>query len=358
MIDLIAARLSNELLVGSTLIHPEDVVRRLGAVQAQEYAHARWGLAQRLASATDAAIAQAFDDGRILRTHVLRPTWHFVTPEDIRWILSISRPRVHAANGYSYRTNNLDDKTRTRAAQVIVDALEGHKHLTRTEIAAALKRARLPSSGQALGCLLMHAELEALICSGPRRGKQFTYALVDERAPIASSLEVDDALAELAFRYFTSHGPATVRDFVWWSGLTVAQAKTGIDVLGRRLQCREIDGKMCWFGAEGAPHRVVRPIVHLLPIYDEFLIAFKDREWSTSLVPPDAGRPAISSFYHQLVVDGRVEGSWTRTLGREEVTIEVTPFSTLSPAVWKAVHAAANRYGLFLGLPATVTLGR
>lgn len=351
-------RLSNELLIGSTLTRPEDVVSWLGAVQAQEYGPARWGLGQRMTGATDAAIQEAFDDGRILRTHVLRPTWHFVAPADIRWLLTIGAPRVLQGNEYWRRKNGLTTTAVVRGVKTIARALEGRRHLTRRELADALQRAGIPVSGQALACVVMQAELEGIVCSGPRRGKQFTYALLAERVPAAPVRSLDESLAELTTRYFTSHGPATIRDFVWWSGLTVAQAKAGIALVGAVLECREIDGKACWFAAGSRARRVGSPLVHLLPIYDEFLIAFKDREWSSPTLARRPGAPAMTpnSFVHQLVIDGRVEGSWTSTVGRNGVAIDVSPFGELSSAQCKAVDAAAARYGRFLQQQVTTTM--
>lgn len=352
----IAARCRNQRLVDSTFTRPEEVVAWLGAVQAQEYGPARWALAQRMVPATDAAIQQAFDEGRILRTHVLRPTWHFVAPADIRWLLQLSGPRVQAVNGFQYRSSNLDARTRLRGAGVIVRALEGHRHLTRAELGAALRRARLPFEGHALACMVMHAELEGAICSGPRRGRQFTYALIDERVPTAPPMSNDEALAELTRRYFTSHGPATIRDFAWWSGMTVAQAKAGIGAIGARLQSRAIDGRTYWYAADMPARRITRPLVRLLPIYDEFLIAFKDREWAASAASTTTAAMAPNVFAHQLVVDGRVEGGWTVASGAAATTVTITPWGPLAAAVRKAIGAEIERYASFLQRPVHIRI--
>jgi hypothetical protein len=352
--NLMAARMWNERLAGSTLRRPEDVVAWLGAVQSQDYAGARWALAQRLdAPVTDDIIEKAFDEGRILRTHVLRPTWHFVAPADIRWLLQLTAPRVHRQNGFPYRTNGLGPKELVRGASVIVKALEGGRHLTRQELAVTLARARIPVLGQQLAYVVMYAELEGLICSGPRRGKQFTYALVEERVPKSPVLAGDEALAELVRRYFTSHGPATVRDFHWWSGLTMAQARNGIAALGSRLEHREMGGTVCYFapGAGGARGKV--PRVLLLPNYDEFLVAFKDRDWW----PARAGGAAVATgLPHHLVIDGRVEGSWTRKAGSSAVAVEVAPYGRLSKWQTAGVHAAVAQYGAFLKRPVSLSI--
>jgi hypothetical protein len=353
----LAARIANQRLTGSTLRRPEDVVSWMGAVQAQEFGPARWGLGQRMATSTDAAVEAAFNAGRILRTHVLRPTWHFVHPRDIRWMLKLSAPRVHVANGFSYRRDGLDARVRVRAAKVIARALE-NQHLTRTELAAVLKNAKLPHAGQALAYIVMHAELEGVICSGPRRGKQFTYALLDERVPPSPTLSYDDALAELARRYFTSHGPATMRDFTWWSGLTVAQARTGIGLLGTTLERVEIEGRTCWQTPAAAPRATRAPVVRLLPIYDEFLVAFRDREWVRSAAAESPVTMTPNTFAHQLVVNGRVEGSWTQVRGPREVEVRVTPWATLATPVRQAVGGEVDRYSAFLQTPVRLVMAR
>lgn len=352
----IAARIINQCLTGSSLQHPEDVVSRMGAVQAQEFGPARWGIGQRMVAATDAAIEAAFNEGRLLRTHLLRPTWHFVHPRDIRWMLMISGPRVHVANGFSYRRDGLDPKTRARGMDVLAHALEGGRHLTRAELAAALKVAKLPHVGQALAYMVMHAELEGVICSGPRRGKQFTYALLEERVPSAPGLSHDEALAELTRRYFTSHGPATMRDFTWWSGLTVAQARAGLATAEQAIERVEIDGQVCW-RQHGVMATAVRtPFVRLLPIYDEFLVAFRDRQWMSSILARTPVTMTPNTFVHQLIVDGRVEGSWTQSRGSRGVEVQVRSWAPLSSRVHKAIANEARRYGAFLQTPVRLLL--
>jgi hypothetical protein len=220
--DIARRRLLNERLVGPALTTPADVVSWLGAVQSQDYAGAKWAVAQRARGCSDRDVELACDRGDIVRTHVMRPTWHFVAPADARWMLELTAPRVHAANAYYYRKLELSPRTFERSNAALALALEGGKHLTRVELARALAGAGIRAEGVRLAYLLMRAELDALICNGSRRGKQFTYALFDERVPRAAPLARDEALAELTRRYFTSHGPATVQDFAWWSGLTVA----------------------------------------------------------------------------------------------------------------------------------------
>ncbi len=256
-IDLLARRLKNQRLSQTSFRKPEDVVAWLGAVQAQEYPGARWALGLRAKGLTDAAVERAFDDGRILRTHVMRPTWHFVTPADIRWLLALTSPRVHAASAYIYRQTGLDPAGLKRSRVIFERALRDRVHLTRAELGAALARGGLVAAGLRLASFVMHAELEGVICSGPRRGKQFTYALLDERAPGARTLDRDQSLAEIVRRFFTSHGPATVRDFVWWSGLTVRDAQAGIEMVKPPL-ARHVNGERSVLFRRGEGHGTTR----------------------------------------------------------------------------------------------------
>ena len=266
----------NQCITRTRRWRPADLVAWLGAVQAQEYPFARWGLALRLPDGTtDAEIERAFDTGRILRTHVMRPTWHFVTPADIGWMLELTAPRVHRAMASYTRRLELDTVTLTRATRVFERTLEGGHYLTRAELGAHLRRAGLAATGIRLALVTLYAELEGVICSGPRRGKEFTYALLSERAPRPRRLRPDEALAELARRYFASHGPATIRDFVWWSGLRTADAKRGLEMI--RARCEVVNGHTYWTVGR-TPAGELRPrIAELLPIYDEYLVAYRDR---------------------------------------------------------------------------------
>jgi hypothetical protein len=347
--DLLRRRLSNQKLTRSAFRKPSDVVAWLGAVQAQDYPGARWALAQRAPGLTDAAVEAAFDEGAILRTHFMRPTWHFVTPADIRWMVALTAPRVHAVSAYYYRKSGLNSGIFRRSRKALEGALRGGRQLTRAELASVLRKARIPADGLRLNYLMMQAELDQVICSGARRGKQFTYALFDERVPATRSLDRDEALAEMTRRYFTSHGPATVRDFVWWSGLTVRDAKAGLDMAGRALAREAIGGLTCWFAPSRAVAPPAAPTAYLLPNYDEYLIAYKDREHVAGPpgTSPEPARGPVS-FAHHLVVDGRLAGAWRRRFGPGSVLVEVRLHRRLTPTNMRALRAAVGRYETFL----------
>lgn len=342
-VTVAARRLERQFISHTGPARPEVLVKRLGAVQAQEFESALWGIGLRLRDgATAGDVERAFDDGRILRTHVMRPTWHFVARDDIRWMQSLTAPRVQRiAAGYNRRLE-LDVRTLTRALRIIERTLRDGHFLTRLELADALRRDGLTVSGQRLAHVTMHAELEALICSGPRRGKRSTYALVAERAPRAGMLSRDEALASLSRRFFESHGPATIRDFVWWSGLTSADAKRGLEI--DRAKREEINGLTYW--TIGAPPRSTarEALAHMLPIYDEYLVAYRDREavphWPAGSTP---GR-GLFGFQHTVVIDGQVAGTWRSP---NDNKISVVPLRTFTAKERRAVAEAVRRYERF-----------
>ena len=330
-----------------------EVVRALGTVQAQDYPGAKWALGQRVAGATDAAIESLFAVGAILRTHVLRPTWHFVAPEDIRWMLALTAPRVAATMASYNRKLELTADVFGRSNDILARALQGGRHLTRQELKDTLAREGIIASTQRLGHLMMQAELDAVICSGARRAAQLTYALLDDRVPAAPTLSRDAALAELARRYVASHGPAQLHDFVWWSGLTTADARAGLMMAGRDLASDIVKGRTYYVSASTPSLTRSRP-AHLLPLYDEYLIAYKDRSaafdvsrW-TRTRSPDA-------FSAPVLVRGQVVGGWRRKLEVDRIVITLTPFSKVTSSAARAIARAACDYAAFLGLSLKLT---
>ncbi len=348
-------RLHNQHLAGVPFEKPQDVVQWLCAVQSQDYAGAKWAIAQRTKNTTDTELNQLFNDGTILRTHVMRPTWHFVMPADIRWMLKLTAPRVNAVSAYYYRKFELDEDVFRRSNAAIARALSGGKQLTRAELAQVLKGAGITASGIRLAYLILRAELDAVVCSGALRGKQFTYALLDDRVPHTKTFKRDEALAELTRRYFTSHGPALLQDYVWWSGLTVSEAKAGIEMASPHLTHEAIDGKTYWFASPAPTSQKKTPTVYLLPNYDEYLIAYKDHSpsFDASLVKESDHKDAVL-MAHIIVLNGNVVGGWRRTIKRAEVTLKTTLLVTLSKAEQAALRVASEHYGQFMGKSVTL----
>jgi len=358
VIDITARRLRAQGLTGKPFASPVDAVRWLGAVQSQDYAGAKWALGQRTRASTDAAIDRVFDEGAILRTHVMRPTWHFVAPEDVGWLLDLTAPRIRRGLVARYRELGIDAKQSMRAAAAFAAALAGGRHLTRTELGRVLTAAGISPEGQRLPHLLIGAELDKVIVSGPRRGKQFTYALFEERAPKAREVERSQALAELTSRYFRSHGPAQIQDFTWWSGLTTAEARMGIELAGAALGHRVIEGKDYWYAAAAAALRGTAPVAHLLPNFDEYTVGYRDR----SALLPAGGRfdPSLFSFgsilSNVVTIDGIVRGAWRRSSARGGLLIEMRLSERLAARETAAVQEAIRRMACFLGRPVKLAL--
>ena len=345
-------RLRHQAITGFPRRTPDGVVSWLGAMQAQEYAAAKWGLGLRMPDGTtDAKIERWFNEGRILRTHVMRPTWHFVTPLDIRWMLELTAPRVQKTMQVYNRQLELDSTTLNRAVATIERALSDARYLTRLELSEHLGTAGIPAKGQRLAHITLHAEQEGVICSGPRRERQFTYALVSDRAPTSRRLDRDEALAKLARRYFKSHGPATIRDFVWWSGLLTADAKRALEMI--RTHRAVVDAETYWWAGDVAPHPARRrQAVQLLPIYDEYLVAYRDR----TAVPHRLTAAPDSSFPHPVVVNGQVRGTWRTVRLANGVRVELSVPTKLTADERRGLTDSVGRYSHFLGVPIAVAV--
>jgi len=346
-LDITGLRLRNQRLSGPRFGRPEEAVAWLGAVQAQEYADSKWALALRTRRTSEPAIERAVTAGTILRTHVLRPTWHFVAAADIRWMLSLTGPRVSTRMSPYNKHLELDASVFRKSLATIARALRGGVQLTRRELRPILERAGVRTDGvQRLAHIVMQAEVEAVICSGAWRGNQPTYALFDDRVPASRALSRDDALAELTRRYFRSHGPAQVADFVWWSGLTTGDARRGVAMIEREMDRDEIDGKTYWFSCTAKPPS--RKSSHLLGLYDEYLIAYKDR--SAAVDKARWKRASLHPFSAPILVNGQVVGGWRRFVKNDRMLIALTPFGTLSRKDRAAVDEAAQSYAAFFKL--------
>ena len=344
MIDLriAAERMQRQRLTKPAPADPVDVVEWFGAVQAQEYGPAKWALALRMRGCvTDAQIERACNDGRILRTHAMRPTWHFVSARDIHWLLELTAPRVKQGMAFAQKYSGVTAADHRRAAGVIARALDEHECLTRTELAGCLARAGVPAKGIALAVIVIHAEQEGIICSGPRRGKHYTYALLDRRASRPKQYPRDEALGELTTRYLRSHAPATVRDFSWWSGLTIADAKRGLEIVGAR---RHVAGTLTYWTI--GPRRAVttppRDLMHVLPIYDEYLVAYRDQ------VAVPRGKPSWGLLAPSIVWRGEVIGAWKSARGNGEPKVTITLGRKLTAAERQHLDRALARYTQFV----------
>ena len=350
---MISERLRNHKLSSPTFKQPDEVVRWFGAVQAQEFRAAKWALALRMRKATNASIEDAFNRGEVIRTHLLRPTWHFVAPDDIRWLLQLTGPRVNQSCGSTFRKYELDAAVFKRSHRALTNALKGEKHLTRSELKAVLNRSGIAADDTVrMAHLLLRAELDAVVCSGPRRGNQFTYALLDERVPAGKQFDRDEALAELARRYFTSHGPAAIADFVWWSGLTTNDARRAIELLGREIEKIQIE-ETAYFTVPNAKRRSNSATsddqAHLLPAYDEYNVAYKHRQ--PVFDPASISQiTAWGALGWSVIIGGRIVGLWDGALNRNSIEIEVMPARVLTTDEKVSITKAAERHAAFFDL--------
>jgi hypothetical protein len=349
-VDIAAQRLYSHHLARPDFRTPVDVVRWFGAVQAQDFLGSLYAIGLRLKSATEATVEKAIAEKSIIRTWPMRGTIHYVAAEDARWMLNLLARRGISSNRAMYRRLGLTEAIFGRAHKVVEGALRGGKQLTRGEIYAALEAAGLRTAPEQRGLhMLGYLARHALICLGPRRGKQPTYTLLDEWSPGGRWLEGDEALAELARRYFVSHGPATIQDFAWWCGLTVADAQRGLRSVESKLHALRVVDRMHWCDPkiEGAP-KLEGAVVRLLPAYDEFIVAYKDR---STVVDPGHAKYPLFGLGPSVLLDGRTAGTWKRTLTRDSVVVAVKPFGRLSAKERAALTQAARHYADFVGLP-------
>ena len=342
-----AWRLHTLRLVGHTYPSATEAVRGLLGVQAENFAQTGWALACRTPGMTESEFHTLFNDGEILRTHVLRPTWHFATREDLPWLLTVTEPRVRRTYEQLRRQHALDDAALAAAHDVIRASLSGGAHRTRGALAEQLRDAGLPAEGMQLSTILADAELSGLICSGPLDGKEQTYALLEERAPSARRPDRDEALAELALRYFTGHGPATERDLAYWATLTVTDVRSGLAHVSDQLGSLEHEGKTYWFAGEPPTTTGQEPRAHLLLIFDEYFRGYQDSRYvldTAGLVT--RGRTATIGM---VLVDSQMVGDMRRSVTGETVTFDIRLFRDLDAGETDALHETAERYGAFLG---------
>lgn len=351
-LEIARQRLTQQYIASAAFEKAVEVVRWFGAMQAQDYLGALWAVGSRMQNAMAEDVERAIAAGEIVRTHPMRGTWHFVAGDDIRWLLSLTGQRMLTRTAPMYRQLELDNATFACSHDLIERMLQGGKQLTRHELAAAHEQVGISTTGLRLTFLLSHAELEGLIVGGVRRGKQFTLALLDEMVPTYRMLEREEALAELARRYFTSHGPATAHDFAWWSGLTLAEVRTGLALNKEHLVEEKINGQSYWRSPSLPTLSLVSPTAYVLPPYDEYTVAYKDR--SAVLDPAHIITTRNGIFSPIIVVNGQVVGLWAREVKKSEVIVTPNLFVELNKTEMRAVVEAAERYGKFLGLPVTV----
>lgn len=349
--QLLQQRLTNQQLTQPTFQSAPELVHWCAAIQAQDYEMSKWAVGMRLPQASNEDIEHCIATGQLVRTHVLRPTWHLVHPADVRWMLELTGPGIEQSMGTYNRKLELDEKVFRKSNKVFEKLLAGGKQLKRTELADALEAAKIPTNDLRMNFLLIKAELDMVICNGGKKDKQITYALFEERVPPAPKKKREEALATLALRYFNSHGPATLKDFTGWSGLTITSAREGLQLIKEQL-AHDTFGGLDYYGPLHSQEiKSKRNEVLLIPNYDEYLVAYKDREVvlnadNVSQLNRD-GNPLFSNI---ILVNGEITGTWKRTIKKTDIIMEYTPFVPLSKTTQAGLDKEAARFKQFTGL--------
>ena len=349
--DVALLRLANQHIAASRWREPAEVLASLGAMQAQDYLGTLWAIGLRLPAATETQIERAIANGTIIRTWPLRSTLHFVAAADAHWLLEFLGPRMVAAAGSRHEQLGLDKPVLARIRKVLVKTLQGHQQLTRDEIYSLLKGVGISVEGQRGYHILWRMGVDRVICFGPRRGKQQTFTLLEEWAPKVRALEPEVALAELTLRYFKGHGPATVPDFVWWSGLKVSDAKNGLAMVSSQLESLTVNDQLYWMHPDIPPLGKKTAMVNLLPGFDEYLLGYRDRTATLDPLHAQKIQPGSNGmFASTIVVNEKVAGTWRRVLGKKSVTVRTILFRSLSKAETRGLEEAIGRYCVFLGV--------
>jgi len=349
-VEISKSRLINQHIAGSTFSTPEEVVAWMGAMQAQDYGMAKWGIGVRLPGSTEDQVEAAFNAGLILRTHIMRPTWHLVAAKDLRWMMDLTGPRIKPALNANNRLMGLTDAIYSKSHKIIEKALADGSHLTRKQIMKLLQKNNIVTDELRSSHIMYRAEVDGVVCSGARQGKEHTYALYEQRAPKALITDRTEAVSELFKRYITSHGPATLHDFVWWSGLTLSDARVGLEANKGGLDSISKDGKTWWFVSEAGSVKLKKNSVCLLPAFDEYMVSYKDRSAS---LHHDHFSKAISSngiFKPIIVVDGKVVGIWRRSVVKGKAVVVPEYFEGVTIPSGATLKRALGGYGRFLGM--------
>lgn len=339
-------RLQQQQIGRSHFTQPAALVKWMGCIQAQDYGGAKWAVGNRVKDSTDASIEKDFNEGKILRTHILRPTWHFVSPEDIGWMLQLTAPKIKAFNKNLHTRLGISDKDLQRSKTIISNALRNKTFLTRSALISLLTKAKINTDNIRFGFHLMDAELDGLICSGPRQGKQFTYALLADRAPATAPIDRETAIARLTRLYFNSRGPATVNDFQWWSGLNMTDIKKGLQLNKSFLAHVVTNGQAYWFAADASPAPARTTPALLLPSYDEYAVAYKDR--SDILNPAWLLQTGHGIFKPVVVINGQISGIWSRKEMQDKLLVD-TQLLRANKAATTAITKAVQAYAGFIG---------
>jgi hypothetical protein len=346
--EIALMRMASQKIFETNFHRPQEIVHHLGAMQAQDYSMAKWAIGSRC-DASEKEIEEAINSAKIIRTHILRPTWHFVSAEDIYWMLDISGPQVKPMTISAAKKFGYDTKMLEQVKVSIEKLLAGNNHLTRDEIMQELNIKKTSSGDFLSAAIMMNAELDGLVCNGKRKGKQITYALLEERvSKPKSKLSREEGLAKLALRYFESHGPATVLDFSWWSGFSPTVCKSTINAIKLQLSCIAIDNQDYWVGKTNQDVGHFQESVHFLPAFDEILISYKTREASILIEHQSKAFTNNGIFKPIIVENGKVIGTWKRTIKKDHTKIETQFFNETAMHKKKILFEAIKPFEKYL----------
>ena len=351
-----ALRLHNQQIARMRFQQPHELLAWLGAAQGQDYSGALWALGLRLPASTEAQIEQALLDKRIVRTWALRGTLHLVAATDLRWLLELLAPRMLAGAARRFHQLGLDEATLARSNRLIADAVSDGQPHSRTELFARLDANGVSTQGQRGYYMLIRASWDGLIAQGAAVRNVPTFWALDGSLPAGKALTRDETVGEMARRYFNSHRPATLTGFFWWAGFSTADARLGLEGVKAELSQETFDDQTYWFAADLATSPDTDGTLYLLPGFDEYLLGYRDRravldpQYANRIVPGGNG-----VFYPTIVSDGQVVGVWKRTFKKGGVLVSAEPFTSLTPAEAEAFAIAAQRFGDYLGLSASLT---
>lgn len=347
--EISSYRLFSQKIESTEFTAAKEIVGWMGAMQAQDFAMAKWAVGVRLLNSTNSKIEDALNKGEILRTHVMRPTWHFVTSDDIYWLLDLTANKIKSSMKSRDKELELSEAIYTKSNNIIGQLLAGGVHLSREELANAFNNVHIKTDNNRLSHLMLRAELDGIVCSGQVNGNKQTYALLCDRVPDKKILSRDESLAVLAGRYFTSHGPATLQDFVWWSGLSVTDARQGFEAVKSGFISETMNSVQYWFKDTLPGIRNDKDTIYLLPAFDEFLISYRDRSASLSLIHHKKAVSDNGIFRPVIVVGGQVTGLWRRTIKKDEVIISTSSFLPGKKVATGLYEQASMAFGCFLG---------
>jgi hypothetical protein len=342
-------RLRNQQIAGTEFKSAKEIVNWMGAMQSQDYAMSKWAIGMRLQNSTDKDIEEAIDKGEIIRTHLLRPTWHFISADDIYWVLKLTGPPIKAKLKSRHEELGLTESILLRCNSIIQNSLAKAKHLTREELISILENEKISTEGQRGYHILVSSELDAIICSGKIRGNEQTYALLEERVAKRNCLTREEALGKIAGKYFSSHGPASLQDFAWWSGLSVTEARNALEMVKSELISEKTDAQTLWASSHLPGEANDKYSAFLLPAFDEFIISYKDRRASLPSVNKDKAVSSNGIFRPVIVLNGQVIGLWNRKIYKDKVIVETNLFQSSSRSVRSQIEKATERLGFFLG---------